>query len=83
MNMTSEKVGCCEPKLMLMDRAEGIEKMIAEALMITATIKMALFGTDILGFEKPECNCLEESMVITENGMRSLLVELTEIRERL
>lgn len=83
MNMAKENVRCNEPNLKLMNRAEGIGKMLAEALMVTATIKAALFGTDIPECERPECVCVEDSMAITEKGMRGLLMELTEIRERL
>ena len=83
MNMAKENVGCNEPNLKLMDRAEGIGKMLAAALMVTVTIKAALFGTDIPECKRPECVCVEDSLIITENGMQSLLQELTEIRERL
>lgn len=75
--------GCDEPRRTLADKVKVTGKMLEEALRITAEIKCVLYGATPMECKRPESDCLETELGLTENGMQSLLCELNEIRERM
>ena len=81
----TENVACapCEPRVRLKERISRTGEMLDEALKITAEISAKIYGLDVNDAKRPEANCMQKDLEITEAGMGSLVCMLKEILDGL